>query len=354
MERAVLPTEYTPGLVSVIVPAYNQAEVILETLDCVAHQTYQPMELILVDDGSTDGTRERIEAWTRAAAFPSTLTVRCVHTENRGSTAARNAGLALARGEFIQYLDADDLLHPEKIASQVEFSRSCGRTVYGDCRRFARRSGRILVYPALPVNRPETALDDWFRGHFVIPHAFLWKRADVAANGPWNEQLRVNNDGEYSLRFLIRGGRWEYCPGTWVYYRTYCDMRPRVSATKDREALGTLASVLHEMERTLAQDGRLEALRDSFAYQYWDLAKRAALVPEIRDPALAEYKRLRPHGPLPEPWMERILYGVLGVGVRKRLVTFLRRHFDIQPFRVVATVDSLADLYAFDSIVKRR
>lgn len=100
-----------PGLVSVIIGAYNIASVISQTLDSVLSQTYAPLELIVVDDGSTDGTWEVLQSYGERIV--------AVRQANGGVAAARNTGLHHARGEFIALMDHDDLCMPERIAAQV-------------------------------------------------------------------------------------------------------------------------------------------------------------------------------------------------------------------------------------------
>lgn len=97
--------------VTVIVPVYNGERFLAETLASVFAQEFEPFEVVLVDDGSTDGTAEI------ARAFP----VRYLRQENKGPSAARNSGLALARGELMAFADADDLLPPTKLASQAGY-----------------------------------------------------------------------------------------------------------------------------------------------------------------------------------------------------------------------------------------
>ena len=100
------------GLVSAIIPNYNYASYLKEAIDSVLGQTYPFVEAIVVDDGSTDGSRELIESYgTR---------IRAVFQRNGGVSAARNAGVASSRGEYIAFLDADDVWLPQKVERQVE------------------------------------------------------------------------------------------------------------------------------------------------------------------------------------------------------------------------------------------
>jgi glycosyltransferase involved in cell wall biosynthesis len=98
-------------LVSCIVPAFNSARYIAETLDAIFAQTYRPIEVIVVDDGSTDGTDEIVARYGES--------ISCVRQRNAGPATARNRGWKLAQGDFIAFCDADDLWHPEKLARQM-------------------------------------------------------------------------------------------------------------------------------------------------------------------------------------------------------------------------------------------
>src|SRR5687768_9931393 len=102
--------------VSVVIPVYNRAKYVGETIESVLSQTYQDFELIVVDDGSTDGSRKVLES------FGNRVTVlEHPNRENRGQSAAINRGLAAARGEFVGMLDSDDLWLPRKLELQVGF-----------------------------------------------------------------------------------------------------------------------------------------------------------------------------------------------------------------------------------------
>jgi GT2 family glycosyltransferase len=102
------------GLVSVIVPTFNRAYCLRRTLDSVLRQTYSRLEIVLVDDGSTDGTQTLIET-----AYGHDPRIRYVHQENRGVSAARNQGLRLAQGDYLALLDSDDVWKPWKLELQV-------------------------------------------------------------------------------------------------------------------------------------------------------------------------------------------------------------------------------------------
>ena len=112
-------------LVSVLIPSWNKDRWVSAAIASALAQTHPRVEVIVVDDGSTDGSRAVLDAWADR--------IRVAHQAHSGANVARNHALRLARGEFVQYLDADDWLHPDKIATQVQWlSASAADIVYGD------------------------------------------------------------------------------------------------------------------------------------------------------------------------------------------------------------------------------
>ncbi|HEX8410281.1 MAG TPA: glycosyltransferase family 2 protein [Thermoanaerobaculia bacterium] len=203
-------------LVTTIVPVYNRPAMLREALDSVLAQTHRPVEVIVVDDGSTDDTGAVADALAREHDG----IVRVVHIANGGPGAAREAGRQLARGEFIQHLDSDDLLLPRKFELQLAALRDapeCG-AAYGWTRlRHAdgrvepapwKRSGEQLatMFPAMLASR-------WWD----TPNP-LYRASVIAAAGPWTP-LRIEEDWEYDCRIAAQGVRLAYVPD-WV-----CEVR---------------------------------------------------------------------------------------------------------------------------------
>src|SRR5215475_2242760 len=100
-----------PPLISCIVPVYNGEKYLAEAIETIVQQSYRPLEIIIADDGSTDGTAKVAERYSNL--------LRYLRQDNAGTAAARNLGLSAAVGEFVAFLDADDLWHPEKLARQM-------------------------------------------------------------------------------------------------------------------------------------------------------------------------------------------------------------------------------------------
>jgi len=205
-------------LVSILIPAYNAEQWIADTLRSAIAQTWERKEIIVVDDGSTDRTL------AVARQFESEQ-VRVVAHEHQGAAATRNTALSLSQGEYIQYLDADDLMAPDKIARQLETlgQSSNKRTLLsGSWGEFVYRYHRTEFVPtALWCDlRPV----DWLirkmqLGVFMQTATWLVSRELAEAAGPWDTNLLGDDDGEYFCRVLLASDGVQFVPESKVYYR---------------------------------------------------------------------------------------------------------------------------------------
>src|SRR5438105_216177 len=224
-----------PGLATVIVIAFNQDWVLAQTLGSVAAQTYRPLECVIVDDGSTDNTAAVVNEFVRRHS--GDLIVKSIYQRNRGSQTARNAGIQASTGEFIQFLDGDDLIEPNKIESQITFLNSSigagADVVYGDAKWLLQVGQRFEVGKTFGLGPADdfvaAALGDntWALPGGPPPFAYLCRRRAVALCGPWNLNTRTNQDEEYFLRMASRGARFAYFPLMTGFYRVHD--RPRIS-----------------------------------------------------------------------------------------------------------------------------
>lgn len=198
-----------PSLVSTIIPVYNRAQMVRAAVASVLAQSYRPIEVIVVDDGSTDETPYVVEELTRQ--HPDVLVFHRI--ENAGPGPAREAGCGLARGEFIQYLDSDDLLQPTKFEIQVAALRrhpECG-IAYGRS-RLTDLEGNVLAEPfkwtgrAIPELFPGLLVDRWW-----CTHTPLYRRTVCDAVGHWSD-LRWSQDWDYDARLGALRTRLVHCP----------------------------------------------------------------------------------------------------------------------------------------------
>ncbi len=233
---------------SVCVAAYNAERWLAETLASVEAQTYPSVEAVVVDDGSTDGTL----AVARRFEGPG---VRVLTQPNGGACAARNRAVAAARGAYVQFLDADDVLHPEKIERQVRrLEAEPGAVATGPWVRFAGDVADADHDWRGPDFRDFEPASDWlvqsWSGCGTMPTVvWLTPRAIVKAAGPWNEGLLRNQDGEFFTRVLVHARKVAFCDGAWSYYRA--SGSGSVSARKHEAALRSLYDANALCERAL-------------------------------------------------------------------------------------------------------
>lgn len=205
-------------LISVVVPCYNAERFLIDTVESVFQQTFCDYEIILVDDGSRDATAAIIRSFGSK--------VRAEFGPNRGASAARNLGTELAYGEFIQYLDADDLLRPDALEKRINALVTHQADIaYSDWQRLVEvedgsfKVGEIVARCIEDIHPiPEIAL---FTSFWAPPAALLYRTSIVNAIGAWNESLPVIQDARFLLDAALVGGKFVYVPGIGADYRVH-------------------------------------------------------------------------------------------------------------------------------------
>jgi glycosyltransferase involved in cell wall biosynthesis len=195
------------GLVSTIIPVYNRPKLLHEAVESVLAQTYRPIEIIIVDDGSTDDTPKVADEL--AAQFSD---IQVIHQKNAGPGRAREMGRLSASGEFLQYLDSDDILLPKKFELQVAGLREhpeCGVS-YGKTRYYVigeipeniplKRTGELIL----------TMFPAFLRSRWWSTSTPLIRRTVSDNAGPWSS-LRNEEDWEYDCRIASQGIKLHYC-----------------------------------------------------------------------------------------------------------------------------------------------
>ena len=208
-------------LVSVIIPVFNRAAMLVEAVQSALAQSYRPIEIIIVDDASTDDTPATIAALM--ARHPE---VRSVRRENGGPGAARESGRQIARGELLQYLDSDDLLLPRKLELQVRAlaeNPACG-IAYGRT-RYRDDAGGEIACTWKPLLRGETSIFPHFlRARMWETVTPLYRAAVCAAAGPWST-LRLEEDWEYDCRIGALGVSLAFVPEVVAEHRDHPEGR---------------------------------------------------------------------------------------------------------------------------------
>jgi len=228
----------TGPLVSIIVPAYNSGEFISKVIDSALNQTYRNAEIVVVDDGSTDNTREILDPYIQNRQ------IRYFYHSNAGHGAARNRGIEHSRGEFICFLDHDDLMIPDSVESRLSaFEKYPGlEFVFTDCRKvFVNDIGEERVYRERDLHEagflhtiPDTCIDEQGDGIYIFNRelssslllwCFIWIGAVMIRKGVFekaglfDESLRVSPDYDLWIRisFLSQIGFLDKCT---AIYRT--------------------------------------------------------------------------------------------------------------------------------------
>jgi glycosyltransferase involved in cell wall biosynthesis len=205
-------------LVSILIPAYNADRWIADAIESAIAQAWPCKEIVVVDDGSTDRTL------AVARQFESKGV--CVVTQpNQGAAAARNKALSSSRGDYIQWLDADDLLSPDKVAHQMQAAGQAkdGRTLFSSpwaSFRYRPAKGKFIPTLLWCDLVPTEWLTRKWEGNLQMQTAtWLVSRELTEAAGPWDARLLGDDDGEYFSRVINASNGIQFVPQSGVYYR---------------------------------------------------------------------------------------------------------------------------------------
>ena len=288
-------------LVSILIPAYNAGPLLADTIRSALAQTWPRKEIIIVNDGSRDDTL------AVARQFES-ADVKVLTQENQGAAATRNRLAALAQGDFLQWLDADDLLSPDKVALQMA---ELGKM--GDPKILASSGWAFFYFRPQQADFTPTRLWEnlaplewlqrkWEHNLHMQTATWLVSRALTDAAGPWNTKLLGDDDGEYFFRVIRASNGIRFVPGGKVYYRISGTTRLSYIGRSDKK----MEAQWHGMElqigylRAMCDDARvrktcityLQTWLPNFFPQRMDLVARmkqlaGELGGELRDPQIS-------------------------------------------------------------------
>ena len=313
-------------LVSILIPAYNAEKSIAYALQSAIDQTWPHKEIIVINDGSKDGTAEVLRRFVSKG-------VAVVSTENRGLSAAVNYAFRLSQGDYIQELDADDLLAPDKVERQLGALREVdGRRVLLSSpwapfyyrTRSARFVHNSLCQDLAPVDWLLRKMND---NVHMQNATWLVSRELAEAAGPWDERLQYDQDGEYFARVVLASEGTRFVPGTGIFYRM-SSASTRIShignSNRKKDSL-LLSMKLHvRYLRSLEDSERIR--KGCLAYlQSW----YGIFYPDLPD-AVAELQELAEQlqGSLERPamsWKYAWMKPVFGLKVAKQAQTVLPR-----------------------------
>jgi glycosyltransferase involved in cell wall biosynthesis len=309
-------------LISILIPVYNAERWIKQTIDSALSQTWPTKEVIVVDDGSTDRSPEiirRFEGRIRWETGP-----------NRGGNVTRNRLLELSRGQWLQYLDADDYLRPEKVERQIEFVRQ-----YPDCDvvlspviwEKVLNGRRITVETRFPrPYDPWVLLALWYLPQTGGP---LWRRSALQQIGGWRVGQSCCQEHELYFRMLAAGCRFEFCEGCFAVYRDW-DHGPRLSSIRPGEVDVQRLLILDRIETCLQNRAELtfprrRAVNDArhqIARKLWVRDRGLAL--DVARRIQKSDRVFRPSTGPASPWLYLLTYRLFGFHGAQRVAACKR------------------------------
>ncbi len=310
-------------LVSIAIPAYNAEEWIAYTLESAVAQTWPRKEIIVVDDGSTDQTAEIANRFASKG-------VKVVSTENRGLSAAINQAYRLCQGDYIQELDSDDLLAPNKIEVQLGALRESDSKrvlLSSPWAHFYFRPHRARFVPnALwcDLSPVEFLLRKMGQNLHMQNATWLVSRELVEAAGPWEEELQYDQDGEYFSRVLLASEGTRFVPEGRVFYRASRSNRISYIGSSNTKKTSLLRSIrLHiEYLRSLEDSERVRQACLTYL-QNWFPAfypERPDIVAELRALATELQGSIEePRLPWKYAWMAPVLGSRVASWAHQRL-----------------------------------
>ncbi len=203
------------SLASVIIPVYNGISYICDAIESAVKQTYKNIEIIVVDDGSTDGLKEVLAPYIKRG------TIRYFYEENKGLAAARNTGIKNAKGEYIAFLDADDVFLPEKVERQVTYLTEhpeCDIS-YSDIWHFYEESPERNMSLQYVYYSGSEVFPRLLKKNFINPLTVVMRRSVTERFGLFNEDFRRSEDWEYWIRLSWLGARFCFLPEKLARYR---------------------------------------------------------------------------------------------------------------------------------------
>lgn len=274
-------------LVSILIPAYNSEKWIADALKSAIAQTWNRKEIIVVNDGSTDATLAIAQQFAAQG-------VRVVSQKNQGAAAARNKAFSLSQGDYIQWLDADDLLASEKVSKQMAVINNSGN------KRMLGSSawGHFIYRPSKAIFVPTTLWCDlapleWLlrmmeEGVFMQTATWLVSRELTEEAGPWNTDLLGDDDGEYFSRVLLASNGTKFVKEAKVFYRRVASNRLSRVATSDRKIKANFRSIQLHVEhiRAVEDSPRVRAaclkyLQRDMLYVYPEKPEMVAMAEQL-------------------------------------------------------------------------
>lgn len=308
-------------LVSILIPVYNTEKYVAEAIESALNQTYKNIEIVIVDDGSTDRSWEIIESYREK--YPNII--KTFKQENKGACAARNKAFELSTGQYIQYLDSDDLLAPDKIEHQIKYFDGSGEdelVVFGNWIVFKNNRlypTDIEYFPDETLKKNLTPIEWFILNKSAYTSIWLTPRELIKKSNGWDITIRINQDSEFFTRVITLAKNLIYCKEAYCYYRFDT---PRSIRKKNRDinmaksyfkTCLTYESSLKKFESLYDINKALKKKYLDFIFIYYPYEKDFTKI------AFSKVKNLKTRTELPGSPLQNLLVKMLGLKIGLRL-----------------------------------
>lgn len=300
-------------LVSILIPLYNAEQFISETLESLLSQTYKNIEIIIVDDGSIDSS---LKIANKYEELHSNISVYI--QENSGAAAARNKAFTMSTGEYIQYFDADDIIHPDKIMSQIEALRA-----YNFKPDFVTTGKRGFFLNSIESAKFENQViyksyndkflflkEAWENCECIVGPAWLISRELNNKVGNWNTHLTTNDDGEFFARVVYNSKKIIFVKESIIYYRK--GNADSLSSNKSNSGARSHLDSLHVYANLVKNDMQMHSLHKALTTLYSTI--------------------YRDYFPLNKQLKDELYCNIFKLGYSKPLIHFNKRYIWIVNF----------------------
>jgi glycosyltransferase involved in cell wall biosynthesis len=307
-------------LVSIIIPCHNSAQWLSQAIDSALAQTHHPCEVIVADDDSSDASPEIIAGYGEK--------IRAIHGQWHNGSAARNAGLAIAQGQWVQFLDADDLLLPGKIQNQLACTDDSTDVVFA---AIILRHHRDATHYEDTIHTHEARKDiveNWLRWDLCQTGGFLWRRSSLLKIGAWNKSYSCCQDNELSLRAIKAELRFAYCEKAESIYRIWSS--DSTTSTKNPEKLyNTQLELIEDCLQWLNSNNQIQTRHYQAAGEKCFCNARTIAAKNLHE-GINFYNRCRKLGLMhpsknAAPTVYRVIYHLLGFAMAERIAKSMRK-----------------------------
>ncbi|SHN31791.1 Glycosyltransferase, catalytic subunit of cellulose synthase and poly-beta-1,6-N-acetylglucosamine synthase [Cyclobacterium lianum] len=282
-------------LVSIIIPLYNKEDFVEETLLSALNQSYSNIEILVINDGSTDHSLNVINKYI--CSYPSKI--RLIDQRNKGACNARNVGIRKSNGEYLQFLDADDLLDSDKISSQIDIlsGQSSDCVVFGKWIFFESSLDDFMVedfeFYKDYKNPHHLLIDLWNSQQMIASFCWLIPRSIILKSGTWDESLYLNQDGDFFSRVILSSKSVVFSEKSMGYYRKP-NNNNNILTQKNIRSSYSLFKTFVNYEKNISHFGNGYNVRKGLIKNYEHFIYRmSSVTPELCIVAFEKIKRLK-------------------------------------------------------------